>query len=61
MKLSKIYNDMGNLSDEDASKSMRGAMEAAHLDDTIPCPICDRELYIRTYEKIDSMCDFGDE
>ncbi len=57
----EIDNAIFSLSNEDSSKGFRGAMESAHLDDNIPCPICDEEIYYRTYEKVESMCQFGDD
>ena len=36
-------------------------MTAAHLDETIPCPDCELDIYARSYEHIDSMLLFGDD
>jgi hypothetical protein len=59
--LRKIEKDLEITSNELLRYNFCQGMTAAHLDEKVPCPDCELDIYARSYEHIDNMLSFGDD
>jgi hypothetical protein len=59
--INEINAGLEQLSEKDRDWNFCRALDAHYLDDLIPCMICDFDLYVRCYERVNSELEFGEE